>query len=277
LLSVTIPNPYFTVDSGLGSKFSQARARGLYQFSDKSITITTDLIYGYQARSQTTPFEDITASSELGIDGTVTINSPETSTEEDLILSAKKIELNEYKKLLTGSCLDENRPGREEFTYTGGGISESPDDYSYDQEYFTSPNPPTASEVLQQRSNNTNSTNNTNNTPPIWQPGEPIIQANAVEMRNGRKFLVAVNKISESSSSLCYPEVANASPTELIQVKQIKFIGNKVFSDSHLTRIATIKEGSTVGIEDLFTLTSKINNYYVNQGYISSGASLVTS
>jgi hypothetical protein len=36
LLSVTIPNPYFTVDSGLGSKFSQARARGLYQFSDKS-------------------------------------------------------------------------------------------------------------------------------------------------------------------------------------------------------------------------------------------------
>jgi hypothetical protein len=37
LLSVTIPNPYFTVDSGLGSKFSQARARGLYQFSDKSI------------------------------------------------------------------------------------------------------------------------------------------------------------------------------------------------------------------------------------------------
>jgi ATP-binding cassette subfamily B protein len=40
LLSVTIPNPYFTVDSGLGSKFSQARARGLYQFSDKSIVVS---------------------------------------------------------------------------------------------------------------------------------------------------------------------------------------------------------------------------------------------
>jgi hypothetical protein len=43
LLSVTIPNPYFTVDSGLGSKFSQARARGLYQFSDKSNWVFLEL------------------------------------------------------------------------------------------------------------------------------------------------------------------------------------------------------------------------------------------
>jgi filamentous hemagglutinin family protein len=264
-------NISITADTILGLENSDITANAVGG-NGGNIDITTDLIYGYEARSQTTPFEDITASSELGIDGTVTINSPETSTEEDLILSAKKIELNKYKKLLTGSCLDENRPIREEFIYSGGGIPESPDNYLDDQEYFTSPNPTTLEELLQQRANGTPLTNNTtDNTPPIWQPGEPIVQANAVEIRNGRKFLVAVNKISEEGSSLCYPEVANASPTAKIQVKQIKFIGNYVFSDKHLKNIATIKEGSTVGIEDLFKITAKINNYYVNQGYISSG------
>jgi filamentous hemagglutinin family protein len=264
-------NISITADTILGLDNSDITANAVGG-NGGNIDITTDLIYGYQARSQTTPFEDITASSELGIEGNININSPETSTEEDLILSAKKIELNKYKKLLTGSCLDENRPIREEFIYSGGGIPESPDNYLDDQEYFTSPNPTTLEELLQQRANGTPLTNNTtDNTPPIWQPGEPIVQANAVEIRNGRKFLVAVNKISEEGSSLCYPEVANASPTAKIQVKQIKFIGNYVFSDKHLKNIATIKEGSTVGIEDLFKITAKINNYYVNQGYISSG------
>jgi filamentous hemagglutinin family protein len=266
-------NISITADTILGLENSDITANAVGG-NGGNITITTDLIYGYQARSQTTPFEDITASSELGIDGTVTINSPETSTEEDLILSIKKIELDKYKKLLTGSCLDENRPIREEFVYSGGGIPESPDDYSYDEEYFLSPNPPSAEEVLRQRDNSTHPINNTvndNNTPPIWQPGEPPIQANAVFVRNGRKFLVAVNKMTEGGSSLCDPETANADPYRKIKVKQIKFIGNKVFSDSHLKNISTVKEGSTVGIEDLFALQTKINKYYINQGYISSG------
>jgi filamentous hemagglutinin family protein len=253
-------NISFTADTILGLENSDITANAVGG-NGGNITITTDLIYGYQARSQITPFEDITASSELGIDGTVTINSPETSTEEDLILSAKKIELNEYKKLLTGSCLDENRPGREEFIYAGGGIEESPDDY------FRSDDPVLDYAPIMEKPPK----GVVNNTPPIWQPGEPPIQANAVEIRNGRKFLVAVNKMSEGGSSLCDPEVANADPTAKIQVKQIKFIGNKVFEDSHLKSISTVKEGSTVGIEDLFTIQTKINNYYVNQGYISSG------
>jgi UDP-glucuronate 4-epimerase len=66
LLSVTIPNPYFTVDSGLGSKFSQARARGLYQFSDKSnkqpvelneFIATIETIMGKPARKNLLPMQ----------------------------------------------------------------------------------------------------------------------------------------------------------------------------------------------------------------------------
>jgi filamentous hemagglutinin family protein len=254
-------NINITADTILGLDNSDITANAVGG-NGGNINITTDLIYGYQARSQTTPFEDITASSELGIDGTVTINSPETSTEEDLILAAKKIELNEYKKLLTGSCLDENRPGREQFIYSGGGIPESPDDY------FRSDDPVLDYTPIMEKPPQ----GIVNNTPHIWQPGEPPIQANAIEIRNGRKFLVAVNKMTEGGSSFCNPEVANADPYRKIKVKQIKFIGNYVFNDSHLTRISSVKKGSTVGIEDLFKITAKINNYYVNQGYISSGA-----
>jgi filamentous hemagglutinin family protein len=264
-------NISITADTILGLENSDITANAVGG-NGGNINITTDLIYGYQARSQTTPFEDITASSELGIDGTVTINSPETSTEEDLILSVKKIELDKYKKLLTGSCLDENRPIREEFTYSGGGIEENSDDYTYSSEYFTSPNPPSVEEILQQRDNGIPPRlNTTNNTPPIWQPGDPPIQANAVEIRNGRKFLVAINQMTEGGSSLCNPETVNADPTAQIKVKKIKFIGNYVFNDSHLKNISTVLEGSTVGIEDLFAIQTKINQYYIDQGYISSG------
>jgi filamentous hemagglutinin family protein len=259
-------NINITADTILGLENSDITASAVGG-NGGNIIITTDLIYGYQARSQTTPFEDITASSELGIDGTVTINSPETSVEEDLILSAKKIEFNDYKKLLQGSCLDENRPGREEFTYIGGGIPESPDKYFLDQEddeeYSLSPNSSNLSEELQ---------NQANKTPTIWQEGDPIVPANAVEVRNGRKFLVAVNEISDTASSICNPDVENADPTARIKVKQIKFKGNKVFSDEQLKNIVPFTIGSNVTIEKLFALQSKITNYYVNQGYISSGA-----
>ncbi|MGL6338709.1 MAG: ShlB/FhaC/HecB family hemolysin secretion/activation protein, partial [Waterburya sp.] len=103
------------------------------------------------------------------------------------------------------------------------------------------------------------------------QPGDPIIPANAVEVRNGRKFLVAVNQMSPGSS-ICDLQPENASPNARIQIKKIKITGNKVFSDEQLKSVIPVKEGSTVSIEDIFRIQAKLTKYYFNQGYASSGA-----
>ncbi|MGL6342012.1 MAG: ShlB/FhaC/HecB family hemolysin secretion/activation protein [Waterburya sp.] len=252
-------NISFTADTILGLENSDITANAVGG-NGGNITINTDLIYGYEPRSEVTPFEDITASSELGIDGEITINSPETSIDEDITFSALKIEPRDYKKLLKGSCLDDNRPGRELFNYAGGGIPETPDDYIYrdDPEDYA----PVIKKPIPEQANN---------TPPIWQPGDPIIPANAVEVRNGRKFLVAVNQMS-NGSSICDLKPENASPNARIQLQKIKITGNKVFSDDQLKNIIPVIEGSTVTIEDIFRIQSKLTNYYFNQGYASSGA-----
>ena len=58
-----------------------------------NINITATSILGYQERPELTFFSDITASSEFGVDGTVTINSPETNAEEEIEIVAKKVEV----------------------------------------------------------------------------------------------------------------------------------------------------------------------------------------
>ena len=55
-----------------------------------NITITADAIIGFEERSRLTPFNDITATSEFGLNGTVTVNSPESNAEEDIIVSAQR-------------------------------------------------------------------------------------------------------------------------------------------------------------------------------------------
>ena len=57
-----------------------------------NINITATSILGFEERPELTPLSDITASSDFGVDGTVTINSPETNAEEDVQVSAKKPE-----------------------------------------------------------------------------------------------------------------------------------------------------------------------------------------
>jgi filamentous hemagglutinin family protein len=50
-----------------------------------NINITTQAIYGLEFRSELTPFSDITASSQFGIDGTVTINTPAVDPTQGLV------------------------------------------------------------------------------------------------------------------------------------------------------------------------------------------------
>jgi len=49
-----------------------------------NISINAEAIFGIQQRSQRTPLSDITATSELGVDGTVQLNSPEVDPSRDV-------------------------------------------------------------------------------------------------------------------------------------------------------------------------------------------------
>jgi filamentous hemagglutinin family protein len=49
-----------------------------------NISINAEAIFGIQQRSRRTPLSDITASSELGVDGTVQLNSPEVDPSRDI-------------------------------------------------------------------------------------------------------------------------------------------------------------------------------------------------
>jgi hemolysin activation/secretion protein len=63
-------------------------------------------------------------------------------------------------------------------------------------------------------------------------------------------------------------------PSLPIEIEKISLIGNKVFSDSELNRLVAPLEGKKVSLERLLQLRTEITDYYVERGYISSGAFL---
>ncbi|MGL4617565.1 two-partner secretion domain-containing protein [Chroococcidiopsis sp.] len=56
-----------------------------YSGKGGNIRINAEAIFGIQQRSQQTPLSDITASSQLGVDGTVQLNSPEVDPSRDVV------------------------------------------------------------------------------------------------------------------------------------------------------------------------------------------------
>lgn len=170
-----------------------------------NITIDSNFIVGLEERSQLTRFNDITATSEFGIDGTVTVNAPESNADEDVIVSAKEIDFDPYRKLFEGSCLDPNRQGRQELVYVGSGRPESPYNFFDDEE------PQALIDSYQSESNNLDSEDN--NIPPLWQEGDPLIEPNAIQTNSdGRKFLVAVEEREISEPNICDRDAQDLEP-----------------------------------------------------------------
>lgn len=177
-------------DTILGLENSDITANA-FEGNGGNIEITADGIVGLEARTQLTSFSDITAESELGIDGTVTLDSPDTNTEDELVISAREINSNSYRELIEGSCLDRERPGRERLIIIGKGVPESPDNF-FDGE-------PITTGVVERE--NTPSQQSNNDLPKLPKEGEPLIEPNAVQINpDGRKFLVAVTEVPTSVS-----------------------------------------------------------------------------
>ena len=90
-----------------------------------NITITADAIVGFAERAELTPLSDITASSDFGTAGVITINSPDSSADEELEIAARQVESENLAKDFAQSCSQ----GRGKFTYSGLGIPQNPDRY----------------------------------------------------------------------------------------------------------------------------------------------------
>ena len=187
-----------TIDSDtiLGLNNSDITANA-FRGNGGNITINSDFIVGLEEQPELTFQSDITASSEFGIDGTVTINSLETSVEEDLIISARGVDLTEARELLERDCTTGGRRGRNQLVYLGAGIRQSPDNFFDD------------TPIVDERTiiKTPVPTEKSNDVPPLWSPGDPIIQPNAVQINpDGRKFLVAVEEIQSPESAFCSPQ-----------------------------------------------------------------------
>lgn len=93
-----------------------------------NVTINARGIFGIEPRPQRTPLSDITASSELGISGVVTLNTLDTSSIENSLASLDDT-LIDTAALTTGSCIARPNQSLGSFTVTGrGGLPQRPGD-----------------------------------------------------------------------------------------------------------------------------------------------------
>lgn len=158
-----------------------------------NIDITSDFIFSLESRNQLTPNSDITASSELGIDGTVTLNAPDNNLIEEFLVAAKDFGYVVEAPIPGSSCLNKQQE-RVQFIDLGGSIAPGPDDQLFDEEDFDDPVTPTPTTATQIQRDIVYD----------WHPGDPLIEANSVQtLPNGKKYLAAVRSTSPLNLNLC--------------------------------------------------------------------------
>ncbi|MEY2832042.1 MAG: hypothetical protein RLZZ574_1300, partial [Cyanobacteriota bacterium] len=161
-----------------------------------NVTIDSDYIFGLESRQSLTPFNDITASSELGIDGTVIISSPENNVGEEIIIVGREDRSLNERDLIAKNCTGYNER-RVRVQDLGSPITSSPYDFAED-------------DGLPQMENYQSEIKGS----PSAQQDEPIVEANTVKrMSDGRIFLVAESKSNQpvSPPELCQSESAPRS------------------------------------------------------------------
>ena len=66
--------------------------------------------------------------------------------------------------------------------------------------------------------------------------------------------------------------VTPSTKIQLNPLKKIEFIGNTVFSDSELEKVLDSYKGQTISLELLQKMGQEIDNYYLQEGYLTSGS-----
>lgn len=123
--NITIEAPFVI---GVLSENSDIRANA-FTGRGGNVLITTNGIYGLKFQKRDTPFSDITASSSLGVDGTVTLNILNIDPSQGLV--SLPTNLVDPSRQITDACSRNSTDTRGEsrFTVTGrGGLPTSPDE-----------------------------------------------------------------------------------------------------------------------------------------------------
>jgi filamentous hemagglutinin family protein len=103
-------------------------AADAFEGAGGNVTITARGIFGIEPRSERTPLSDITASSELGFSGVVTLNTLDTSAIENSLTDLTDVVID-TAALTTGSCIARTDESLGSFTVTGsGGLPQRPGD-----------------------------------------------------------------------------------------------------------------------------------------------------
>ena len=103
-------------------------AADAFEGTGGNVTITARGIFGIEPRSERTPLSDITASSELGFSGVVTLNTLDTSAIENSLTNLADVVID-TAALTAGSCIARTDESLGSFTVTGsGGLPQRPGD-----------------------------------------------------------------------------------------------------------------------------------------------------
>ena len=139
--------------------------------SGGSVEITARGIFGLEFRSETTPFSDITASSDFGTSGVVNLNTLDTGFIENNLTDLPQ-NLIDIEALISGACIARVDADQGSFVVTGnGGLPARPGDTMLS----TYP---------------TSDVQSVSETEAIWQPGDPIVEpTGAFPLTDGRLVL----------------------------------------------------------------------------------------
>ena len=161
-----------------------------------NIKINTDTILGISESESLTTFSDITADSALGIDGTVTVNSPDTNADDEVLFSAKSPEPERFEKLFNSSCLNPNRSRLARLIVRGRGLPETP------YNYFDRPTEYVDSSVHLSSKKKVPQLQSGRATP------SAIVEPNAIEVtEDDRSFLVALTSEQVRSAQVCQQQL----------------------------------------------------------------------
>jgi large exoprotein involved in heme utilization and adhesion len=142
-----------------------------FQGSGGRVSITAQGIFGIEPRPNLTPLSDITASSEQGVSGVVTLNSPDTGFIESG-LTELPVVLIDPETLVASSCVVRSQEVGGTFVITGSNLAENPND-TLATVYSTG----TVQTISAAPSSGDSQ----------WQPGDPIVEPEAIyRLADGR-------------------------------------------------------------------------------------------
>jgi filamentous hemagglutinin family protein len=184
-----------------------------FQGRGGNIDITAQGLFGFLTLNRNTPFSDITASSTLGIDGVVQINTPDIDIQSSVTGLPDNFTTSD--QVVAGSCLARGRASRGSFTVTGaGGLAPTPYDPQISGRYnITVVQPLPAGGGTGDRA-----TQPTQPQPVIvkrWRLGDPIQEAHGmIVAANGRKLLDTTRQLATIASAqelICQDELTNSN------------------------------------------------------------------